>query len=97
MITTNQIHTLEELNAYLSEMSARADEIKRQGWPIASNVESICAHMWKQFLPHAITFWTTAGVLEQIAACIAPPQTNEEDNDDDESHYLYIEDNDDDQ
>jgi hypothetical protein len=66
------ITTIEEFRSYLAEMSARADTVNRGGW------EPMCAQMWKQFLPHAIHFWTVAGVLNQIADTIDPPK---EDND----------------
>jgi len=69
--------TLAELRAYLAEMTTRANR-----FDVEQNAESIAAQMWKHFTAEALTFWTTSGVLEHIAACLAPPI--ETDNDDDE-------------
>jgi hypothetical protein len=78
------ITTIDEFKNYLSEMNARADFIAGQGWPEATNVESICAQMWVQFLPHAVKFWTVAGMLNQIADCLEPPVEDKEEDDEDE-------------
>ena len=58
---TEMINTMDELFAYLDEMTNRAKTAA--GYNVVANVESICAQMWKRCTPHALTFWTTAGVL----------------------------------
>jgi hypothetical protein len=75
------IITIEEFKKYLAEMSTRADEVSRQGWPEATNVESLAAQMWKQFLPHALAFWTIAGTLNLIAETLDPPKEDEDEDD----------------
>jgi hypothetical protein len=62
----------EPFKAYLTEMLRRAE-----GSPASS--ETLQARMWQHFLPAALSLYTTAGVLEQIAAAIAEPSADEED------------------
>lgn len=76
------ITSIKELKIYLEEVAKRADEIDSKGWPVAANIESMCAHMWKDFTPHALTFWLVSGVLNHVADCTAPPiEDTEEDED----------------
>ena len=76
------ITNLQQFKIYLEEVAKRADTIKDNGWPDETNVESMCAHMWRDFTPHALTFWLVSGVLNHIADCTAPPiEDTEEDED----------------
>ena len=70
------ITTIEELRAYLDLMLERAAT-----YHTTANIESMCARMWKEFTPHALSFWTTAGVLEHIAAVLSPPVEDDDDTD----------------
>ena len=70
------ITTMEQLQAYLAEMTKLAETASAYG--VTANIESICARMWKQFTPHALTFWTVPGVLDHLSACLTPPEDTEE-------------------
>lgn len=72
------ITTIEELRAYLDQMLVRA-----AAYNTPANIESMCARMWKEFTPHALSFWTTSGVLEHIAAVLSPPAEDDDEEDDD--------------
>ena len=77
------ITTMEQLQAYLAEMTKLAESAAPFG--VAANVESICARIWKQLTPHALAFWTIPGVLDHLSACLTPPdELEDEDNTDDE-------------
>jgi hypothetical protein len=75
----DQIHEMDELLAYLDEMTKRAKSAAPFG--VKANVESICAHMWQRFTPHALSFWTPAGVLQHIATCLSPPEPEADEED----------------
>jgi hypothetical protein len=71
------ITTLDKLKEHLSAHIEGITHMKGNSWPESLNVESVCAHIWKDFTPHALTFWTTSGVLNHIAECLDPPAEDE--------------------
>jgi len=68
----------ERFKNYLRVMADRAGNSP-------SPVENLQAVMWREFLPAALHFWTTAGCLEQIAALIAEPSDDDDEETDDEA------------
>jgi hypothetical protein len=66
---------IEAFKAYLTEMLGYADK--------TVTVEGLGARIWLHFLPHALSLYTTAGVLERIASEIAEPSEGDQDEDED--------------
>jgi hypothetical protein len=73
--------TIPEFQAYLAEMAAQAGKV-RERFPL-SGADNLAAQMWKRFTPAALSLWTPPGVLEHIAACMAPPDDLEDTEPDD--------------
>jgi hypothetical protein len=79
------ITTLDELLEFLEAKAKLARMAKGfEGFTEAANVESICARMWKELTPHALSLWTVPGVLQHIAEVLAPPADEDEGGGDDE-------------
>jgi len=72
------ITTIEELRAYLDQMLVRA-----AAYNTPANIESMCARMWKEFTPHALSMWTTPGVLQHIVDVLTPPDEDDNEDEDD--------------
>jgi hypothetical protein len=62
--------TITEFKLYLRKMEAQATLV--EGRFPRSGADDLAAQMWKQFTPAALSLWTPPGVLEHIAACMAP-------------------------
>lgn len=71
--------TLAQLRSYLAEMTEAANKYDTE-----ANAESIAARMWKRFTPEALSMWTPPGVLEHIAQCMTPPETEDEPEEDED-------------
>ena len=67
---------IEAFKAFLTEMLHDADR--------TTTIEGLGARIWLHFLPHALSLYTTAGVLERIASEIAEPSSEDEPDEDEE-------------
>jgi hypothetical protein len=71
--------TIAEFKTLMAEMTAQADKVAARFSPATET--TMPALLWKQLTPAALDLWTIPGVLEHIAACLAPPEAPEQDED----------------
>lgn len=67
------VMNLAGLRAYLAEMTKAAD-----AYEVEANAEAIMGKIWKNFTDVALVLFTPSGVLEHIAAAMAPPMIDDE-------------------